>query len=219
MNINTIETEKLIRQLAFRDPSLEEMEQYALEHHVPIIQPESASLIRTQILLRKPLRMLEIGTAIGYSAIYFARSFFPLSVISLERDEEMMRIASENIRKFAMDDRIEIRKGEADETMRKMMEQGEDKFDLVFIDAAKSKYALFFELADQLLNEDGVIVCDNVLFKGMVADDAIVDKKKKSIVQNLRKFLQDLSQSERFATSVIPIGDGISISVRRSSGG
>lgn len=219
MSINTVATEQLIRRLAYRDPSLTELEAYASAHHVPIIQPESASLIRTQILLRKPRRLLEIGTAIGYSAIGFAKTFSPLSVLTLERDEEMAMLATENVKKFRLEDRIEIRRGEAEETMKAMIEGGEEPFDLIFIDAAKSKYAVFFELADQLLKDDGLIVCDNVLFKGMVADDSLAEKNKKSIVRNLRRFLEELCQSERYATSVIPIGDGISLSVRRNHGG
>lgn len=214
MNINTTETEKYIRRLAFRDPSLLEMEEYAKEHHVPIIQFESASLIRTQILLQRPLRLLEIGTAIGYSAIYFAKVSKELKIISLERDGEMFETALKNIQKHGLENRIEVRFGDALEQMRQMIENDEEKFDMIFIDAAKSKYRDFFKVADRLLNNGGLIICDNVLYKGMVADDTILEKKKKSIVYNLRNFMEELHQSDCYATAVLPVGDGVSLSVR-----
>lgn len=191
------------------NPILAEMEQYAKENAVPIVHPEVRALLTFLCKLHKPKRILEIGTAIGYSAAVFAENL-PAGgrVISIERDKDMTSLALCNIEKLGLSDKIRVIEGEALEVLPCL----EKQFDLVFIDAAKGYYHEFFDLTLPLVHSGGLIVSDNVLYKGMTAEDSLVPRRQKTIVGRMRDYLTLLCTHENLTTSVLPVGDGVALS-------
>lgn len=188
---------------------LKEMEEYAKENEVPIIHPEVRVLLEVLCKIHKPKRILEIGSAIGYSAIILAKNL-PQDgrLITIERDPEMTSLALKNIEKANLGSIIRVIEGEALEVLACL----DSKYDMIFIDAAKGYYNEFLELTMPLLEDGGLIVSDNVLYKGMTATDDLVKRRQKTIVGRMRDYLSLLCENEKFTTSVIPIGDGVAIS-------
>ncbi len=195
------------------DEALLELEGYALENHVPIIQKDAGRLLETLVLMSRPKRILELGTAIGYSSILMSRcAGRQAKITTVERSPEMVAVAAGNIKKYGYDDRIDVLEGDCLE----ILEGLEAKYDFIFMDAGKSHYNDFFPHCARLLNENGVIVSDNVLFRGMIASDELVEKRMATIVKRMRQYLSALFANEEFHTSVVPVGDGIAISTRRN---
>lgn len=192
-------------------PLLKELEEYARVNHVPIIHPEVAQFLRVLLKIHKPLRILEVGTAIGYSAIVIASATgMQTNIDTIEKRADMVEIAEENIKKADLNDRINIKFGEAEEVLPNLKE----KYDFIFLDAAKGQYLDFFESCINNLKPNGVIVSDNVLYKGMVANDELVIRRKKTIVKRMRKYLDYISDLDGFASCVLPLGDGVAITYR-----
>ncbi len=190
---------------------LKDLEKYALDYHIPIVQPEVAQLLKVLLKIKKPNSILEIGTAIGYSAIIMAENTSPnCKITSIERRRDMVEKAIENIGKTPFKDRITILEGEAEEVLLNL----NDKYDFIFLDAAKGQYMEFFNRCINLLDRDGIIVSDNVLYKGMVATDKLVVRRKKTIVKRLRKYLQYINEIQGYTSCVIPIGDGLAITYK-----
>lgn len=188
-----------------------EMEKYAQENHVPIVQPEVAQLMRVLLKMNKPKRILEVGTAIGYSALIMAEcTSEDCNITTIERRKDMIELASDNITKTDYVDRINILEGEAEEILPTLNE----KYDFIFLDAAKGQYMDFFNKCIESLNVGGIIVSDNVLYKGMVATDKLVIRRKKTIVKRLRQFLKYINEIDGYTSCVIPIGDGVAITYR-----
>ena len=185
-----------------------EMEEYAKANDVPIIHKEVKALIEVLCKLKKPLKVLEIGTAIGYSASVFALSSKSAKVVTIERDKEMSEMALSNFSKLNLSDRIKLIEGEALEVLPCLS----FKYDLIFIDAAKGYYNEFFDVIIDLINDGGLIISDNVLYKGMTATDDLVKRRQKTIVGRMRDYLKMLCSHENLTTSIIPIGDGVAIS-------
>lgn len=183
---------------------LSELREYAEENHVPIIEEECEEFYNFLINTTKPKKILELGTAIGYSAISFSMNESVERLVTVEINEDMVKIAKENIKKSGLEDKIEIVHSDAYE----YLVESSDTFDFIFIDAAKGQYEKYFEEAIKLLNRDGIIVCDNVLFRGMIANQELVKRRKITIVKRLRKFLKDIKDDDRFYSSIVPIGDG-----------
>lgn len=198
-----------------KDSFLEELESYAKAHDVPIIHPEVRALLQFLCKVSKPARVLEVGTAIGYSAIVFAREL-PTDgrLITVEREPEMTTLALENIEKAGLSETIRVIEGEALEVLECL----NSKFDLIFIDAAKGYYHEFFELVLPLLNDGGIIVSDNVLYKGMTASDDLVKRRQKTIVGRMRDYLEMLCEHPKLTTSVLPVGDGVALSFYNEKG-
>ncbi len=186
-----------------------EMEEYAKENDVPISQPESIRFLEIIIKIANAKRILEVGSAIGYSAIRMS-SAAGGCVTTIELSEEMADIAEENIKKANLSDKITLIRGDGREVIPKL----EGEFDLIFIDAAKGQYQEFFNEAKRLLRVGGILVSDNVLFKGMTATDELVIRRKITIVKRLREYLTMLKENEDFATALLPIGDGVAVSIR-----
>lgn len=210
-NINRDYIENYIRDLLPERPKFKYMEEYALENYVPIIQPEVTQFLKLLLKINKPKKILEIGTAIGYSAIVMAEATDEDTMItSIERKDDMVDLAHENISKFGFADKIIVLKGEASEVLKEL----DEEYDFIFLDAAKGHYKEFFDQSMRLLKVGGLIVCDNVLYKGMVANDKLVTHKKITIVRRLRDFLIYISKLEGYETSIIPIGDGIALVYR-----
>lgn len=197
---------------------IEQLRMIAEKHHVPIILRDSEAFILNIIRMKKPRRILEIGTAMGYSAICFAAACPNADIVSLERSEKMSQYAFSNIEKFGMTGRIRVIKGDALESLKQLRtEMGEvetEGFDLVFIDAAKSFYKKFWEACIPLCRKEAVVLSDNVLLQGRTAsDDFITERRQKTSVRHMREFINDITQLDYADTAVLPIGDGIAVSV------
>ncbi len=191
---------------------LGELENYAHDNNVPIVHKEVARFLELMINIKKPLKILELGTAIGYSAILMNISSNGTSEITtIERNEKMITLAKNNIEKYGFNEKIKIIQGDCMEVLETM----DDKYDLIFMDAGKGHYNHFLPHCMRLLNKDGIIIADNALFRGMVASDELVERRKITIVKRMRKYLEIVSDSEKFITSVIPMGDGIAVTTRR----
>jgi predicted O-methyltransferase YrrM len=211
-NINEEYIEDYIRSIIPSNKEyLVEIEKYAHENHVPIIEPEVAQLIKVLLKKNKPKKILEVGTAIGYSALIMAESTSEDTIITtIERNEEMISLANENIKKTPFKDRINIILGDAQD----ILPQLSDTYDFIFLDGAKGQYLEFFKYCSKYLNPGGIIMSDNVLFKGMVASDELVIRRKKTIVKRLREFLEYINNIEGFVSCVIPIGDGVALTYK-----
>ena len=192
--------------------TLKELEEFAKENGVPIAQKETIKFLEFMVNMKKPLRILELGTAIGYSAIIMheAAGTNP-HITTIERSEEMIALAKQNIKNFNLEEKIIIKEGDCLEILEKLQEP----YDLIFMDAGKGHYNHFLPHCLRLLKEDGIIIADNVLFRGMVATDDLVKRRKITIVKRMRKYLDMVSEDENLITSVIPMGDGIAITKRR----
>ncbi|MBQ2890902.1 MAG: O-methyltransferase [Clostridia bacterium] len=188
-----------------------EMEEYAKENGVPISQPESIRFLEIIIKIANAKRILEVGSAIGYSAIRMSKATGGC-VTTIELSDDMADIAEENIKKAGLSEKITLIRGDG----REVIPEIEGEFDLIFIDAAKGQYQEFFNEAKRLLRVGGILVSDNVLFKGMTATDELVIRRKITIVKRLREYLTMLKENKDFATALLPIGDGVAISVKEN---
>jgi predicted O-methyltransferase YrrM len=190
---------------------LNTMEQYASENNIPIIQPEVARLLEVLIKGFKSKRIIEVGTAIGYSAIVMAKAAGDgCRVVSVEIDPGMVERARSNIKAAGLENAIEIIEGDA----RMVLGQLAGSFDLVFLDGAKGHYEEMLGTILDLLVPGGALVCDTVLFRGMVASDSLVKRRKITIVKRMRHFLENITRHPLLDTAIVPIGDGVSVSVK-----
>ena len=187
------------------------LEEYAEENIVPIVQPEIANLLKLVVMMVGGKRILEIGTAIGYSALIFEEAILGKGKItSIEINEEKADMARKNISKYKKKDSvdIEVLTGDALDILPDINE----KYDVVFIDAGKSHYIKYFDLTNKLIEKNGVIISDNVLYKGMISSDHLVVKRKRTIVRNMREYIDYIISKDNFFTTILPLGDGIAIS-------
>lgn len=189
---------------------LEKIKSKALEDHIPIIMDDTLAVIEEELKLFKPKRILEIGTAVGYSAICFSEFLAENGKIdTIEREEERVIEAKENIKRAEVEEKINIIQGDAVEILPKLNE----KYDMVFIDASKGKYPFFLKEALRMLAPTGVIFADNVLYKGYVLSD-YNKHKQRTAVRNLREFLRELNElqeNKQFDVKVLEVGDGLAI--------
>ena len=186
---------------------LEKIKQRALEDKIPIIMDDTLEVVDKILTEKKPLKILEIGTAVGYSAICFSRYLQEGGKIdTIEREEERIKQARENIKKAEVEDKINILFGDAVEILPTL----NDKYDVVFIDAAKGKYPFFLQEALRMLNDNGIIIADNVLYKGYVMSD-YNKHKQRTAVRNLREFLQELKDNPELKVEILEVGDGLAV--------
>lgn len=190
-----------------RDGIMEELEKFAKEYDVPISQPETMKLLEVLIRLGRIDSVLEIGCAIGYSAIGMAQAGAQ-TITTVEISDDAARVARENFQKAGLSDRITLHHGDAKDVLPTL----EGSYDMIFLDAAKAQYGNFFPHCIRLLKKGGLLVSDNVLYKGMTATDELVQHRKITIVKRLRQYLEDLSSMENMETSVLPVGDGVALS-------
>ena len=188
---------------------LEEIEKYAKENNIPIMQKDGIEFLVNYIKENNIKNILEIGSAIGYSAIKMALVDNDIKITTIERDKERYDIAVTNIDKFNLSDRINIILGDALDT------DIEGKYDLIFIDAAKSQYIKFFEKYELNLKENGVIVTDNLSFHGLVEDDSkITNRNTKQLVRKIRNYIEYLKNNTNYKTTFYSLGDGVAISTK-----
>ncbi|MCK9216698.1 MAG: O-methyltransferase [Firmicutes bacterium] len=193
------------------DGIIKDIEEYAKQNNIPIITPDVYSLIGILIKSKNVKDILEIGTAIGYSAILMAKSIgFEANIISIEKNEILAGIARTNIKKAGLVDNITIIQGEAIEELINIQKN----FDMIFVDGAKGQYLDFFNKSIDKLRIGGLFICDNVLFRGMVADKNLLQRRKITIVKRLKKFLEYIMNNDILETAIVPIGDGLSISIK-----
>jgi len=187
------------------------IEDYAHENNIPIMLSDGIEFLTDFIKKNNVKRILEIGSAIGYSAIRMALVSSDIHVVTIERDVERYNEAVGNINDFGLNDRIDIRLSDALEC------DVDGEFDLIFIDAAKAQYIKFFEKYKSNLSKDGVIISDNLSFHGMVDNmDSITNRNTRQLVGKIVKYIDFLKNNEEFDTEFISIGDGIGISRRKS---
>ena len=180
----------------------------ALEEHIPIIMDDTLKVIGSILEKNKPTKILEIGTAVGYSAICFSKYLAKNGRIdTIERDEERIREAKINIKDMELEDIIQIYEGDAVEILPTLNE----KYDMVFIDAAKGKYPFFLKESLRMLNNDGIIFADNILYKGYVMSD-YNKHKQRTAVRNLREYIKEVTENDNLETEILEVGDGLAIS-------
>lgn len=198
-------TDYLRNHIVQKDEFLKELEELALKEYIPIIQPEVVQLIKVIFKAANVKNVLEIGTAIGYSAINFAY-FTGGKITTVERSPEMVEAARKNIEKCGMNDRIEVVEGDALEVLRNISET----YDCVFLDAAKGQYINFLPECLRILKPGGILVSDNVLYRGKVALDGFIPRKHRTIIRNLKEYIDEITS--KLETTILPMGDGVAIS-------
>lgn len=200
------------------DPGLPEdlrkLEIEAKEGGVPIIRPRMQSLMKVLLTLQKPMRILEVGTAIGFSALLMAE-YAPegAHITTIEKYEKRIPLARENFKKFNRDKDITLLEGDATEILKEL----DGEYDLIFMDAAKGQYINFLPDILRLLSEGGVLLSDNVLQDGNVMDSRFaVVRRDRTIHSRMRDYLYELKHNDELVTDILPVGDGVTISVKRN---
>lgn len=194
-------------------PIMEEIAREARATGLPILRKPVASLLDILIRANNSKRVLEIGTAVGYSTMVFHRAAGNgVKVVTLEVDDQSAAKARDNFKKAGILNDVTIFNGDAGEILHFM----EGEFDFIFMDGPKAQYMNYLPDCIRLLKEGGLLVCDDVLFYGMIASDSLVQRRKITIVKRMRKFLDVITSHPELLTSVIPLGDGLSVSYRRS---
>ena len=196
-----------------RSPFLQQLREKSAreESYAPIVQKSTEQLIVTLLKKIKPHRVLEIGTAVGYSAILMADNLpNDSSIVTIERYKKHADIAIDNVFASGYEKKIRVIEGEAAEVLGWL----DGGFDFVFLDAAKGQYIEFLPNILRLLNPGGVLLSDNILYKGMVEDEEKVEHRKVTIVKRLRMYLEEIMKNPLLTTSIIPIGDGVALSVK-----
>ena len=194
------------------DPFLTELRDYAAAHGVPILRRETESFLRTLIRALDPAKILEIGTAIGYSSIVMARSS-RAGIVTIENYRKRIPLAEENIRRAGLEDRICLRAADAGEELERLAAEG-SRFDLVFLDAAKGQYPVWLPRILSLMHEGSVLVADNVLQEQTVTESRFtVTRRDRTTHERMREFLYRIKHHPALESSVLNIGDGVSMSV------
>lgn len=187
---------------------LEKIKQKALEEHIPIIMDDTLEVIEKQLKEKPPKRILEIGAAVGYSAMCFSEFLADGGKIdTIERDEERIKEAKINFKNVGVEEKIKLYEGDAVEILPTLNE----KYDMVFIDAAKGKYPFFLKEALRMINKNGIIFADNILYKGYVMSD-YNKHKQRTAVRNLREYIKEVTESPNLETEILEVGDGLAIS-------
>ncbi|MFS0861663.1 O-methyltransferase [Fredinandcohnia sp. 179-A 10B2 NHS] len=206
-------TEYLEALIPAREQKIVEIEQYAIENNIPIMELVGIDTMLQILRIAQPKRILEIGTAIGYSAIRMAKALPDAKIVTIERDQERFEKAIQYINETGTNSQIEVIFGDALEVADIVKAKG--IYDCIFIDAAKGQYRHFFDIYEKALSNSGLIVTDNVLFKGLVAEDQIESKRTRSLVSKIKMYNEWLMSHPDYQTTILPVGDGIAISKQR----
>jgi predicted O-methyltransferase YrrM len=197
-------------------PFLDELERYALEKGVPVIRPQVQSLLKLLLATKKPAAILEVGTAIGFSALLMSE-YGPKDcrITTIEKYEKRILEARENFKRANAGERITLLEGDAFELLGKLA----GPYDLIFMDAAKGQYIHFLPDVLRLLATGGLLVSDNVLQDGEILESRYaVTRRNRTIHSRMREYLYELKHDDRLQTDILPIGDGVTISVRKQEG-
>ena len=191
---------------------LDTIEKEALDSYVPIIRKEMQSFLKLLLAMQKPKRILEVGTAVGFSAILMAE-YNPCSceITTIENYEKRIPIAQENFVRAGKENQITLIEGDATEVLKTL----DEPYDMIFMDAAKGQYINFMPDILRLLKKDGVLVSDNVLQDGdIIESHFVVTRRNRTIHKRMREYLYELTHREDLVTAVLPIGDGITVSTK-----
>ena len=194
-------------------PFLEELEQYAIRERVPIIRREMQSFIKMFLAVNRPKRILEVGTAIGFSTLLMCE-YGPedLEIVTIENYEKRIPIAKENFRRAGREAQITLLEGDAGQILKEL----EDSFDMIFMDAAKGQYINYLPDVKRVLRKGGLLISDNILQEGEIVESRYaVTRRNRTIHTRIREYVYELTHSEDFVTSIVPIGDGITLSVKQ----
>ena len=204
--INSLEKEN--------SPVLEEIEKEARKDGMPIIRKEMESFLRVMLSIKKPMRILELGTAVGYSAILMSEYIDEKGqIITIENYDKRIPLAKENIKKAGRENVIKLLEGDAMEIMPTLES---NRFDFVFMDAAKAQYIHFLPEVLRLMKKDGVLITDNVLQEGdLIQSKYVVRRRDRTIHKRMREYLEVVKNHPQLETSIVPIGDGITMSVKK----
>ncbi len=191
---------------------LDTIEREALDSYVPIIRKEMQSFLKLLLAMQKPKRILEVGTAVGFSAILMAEyNLYPCEIVTIENYDKRIPIARENFMRAGKEKQITLIEGDATEVLKTL----EEPFDMIFMDAAKGQYINFMPDILRLLKKDGVLVSDNVLQDGdIIESHFVVTRRNRTIHKRMREYLYELTHRDDLVTAVLPIGDGITVSTR-----
>ena len=198
------------------NPVIEVIEQEALENFVPIIRKETQSFLKVMMLMNRPARVLEVGTAVGFSAILMSE-YLPEGsrITTIENYEKRIPIARNNFKRAGKEEQITLIEGDALEVMKTL----EGPYDFIFMDAAKGQYLHWRPMLLRLMPERGVLISDNVLQDGdLIESRYAVERRNRTIHSRMREYLYALTHMEELETSVLPIGDGVTVSVKKSAG-
>jgi len=199
--------------LPLREGILKELQEYAHSFNVPIIRNDSASLLEVLVKLHKPIRVLEAGTAIGYSAILMANAGAK-GIDTVEIDLNSVIIARENIKKAGLENVIKVIPGDATEVFSCLTKT----YDMIFVDAAKGQYLQMYDDILRLLKPGGLLVCDNVIFYGKIYQTPeSAPHKHRTIIANMRAFLEKLFADTRLTSSILESGDGMTVSIKEKN--
>lgn len=195
-----------------RDPTLLRIKEVARKHRIPIMEDVSMEIVLSLIKLKKPKKILEIGSAIGYSAIRMAKAEEQSLIISYDMNEERLSIATAFSNECGLSDRISFIHGDALAHVSEINDYG--PYDFMLIDAAKGQYKRYFETFAPMVTQHGVIVTDNVFFRGMVPGIEPTLKKYSTVVKRLREYNEYLANHDQFETTFYPVGDGLAVSIK-----
>lgn len=190
------------------------IEREAIADEVPIVRRETKEWIKTMLLIKKPVKVLEVGTAVGFSAIYMSR-YLPLEghITTIEKWEPRIQKARENFKRAGVEEKITMLEGDAANILGEL----KDSFDFIFMDAAKGQYIHFLPDVIRLLAPEGILISDNVLQDGEVLDSKyVVNRRNRTIHSRMREYLYTLKNHELLETSILPLGDGVALSVRKN---
>lgn len=205
-------TDYLRKEIPKHSGILKELEEYAEKNSVPIVQPETAQLLEVIGAIKRPERVLEVGCAIGYSAILTAQYLASGgTVTTIEWDADMAITARENIKRAGFEDRINVIHNDAKEVLPTLSAE----YDIIFLDGPKAHYIYMLNDCIRLLKKGGLLIADNVLYKGMTADDEHVIRRKITIVKRLRRFISAQMQRQELKTVLLPLGDGVTVAVKQ----
>ena len=193
---------------------LDTIEREALDSYVPIIRKEMQSFLKLLLAMQKPKRILEVGTAVGFSAILMAEyNPYPCEIVTIENYDKRIPIARENFVRAGKDKQITLIEGDATKVLKTL----DEPFDMIFMDAAKGQYINFMPDILRLLKKDGVLVSDNVLQDGdIIESHFVVTRRNRTIHKRMREYLYELTHRDDLVTAVLPIGDGITLSTKRA---
>ena len=194
-------------------PFLEELEQTALRDRVPVIRREMQSFIKTFLAMNQPGRILEVGTAIGFSTLLMCEyGREDLQIVTIENYAKRIPIARENFRRAGREDQITLLEGDAGELLKTL----EGPFDMIFMDAAKGQYIHWLPDIRRLMTKGSVLISDNVLQEGdIIESHYLVERRKRTIYKRMREYLYELKHVPSFVTSILPLGDGVTVSVKQ----
>ena len=194
-------------------PFLDELECSALSEGVPIIRKEMQSFIKTLLALKKPQRILEVGTAVGFSTLLMCEYSQPeMHITTIENYEKRIPIARENFKKAGKEEQITLLEGDAAQILKTL----EGSYDFIFMDAAKAQYINFFPDVLRLLKKGGILISDNVLQDGDIIESHFaVERRNRTIYKRMREYLYVLKNHEELETSIIPLGDGVTLSIKK----